>query len=161
MKKHLRERKSFEDVICGLTVVSTAFAMLVSSSSAIIVSVLVASVVVGLLVGLVRFVVTWGLFVVAPDAAVGFGFVVGFVGRTGFSDTDGFKVVRRLIGLFVVAGFFVVMYDGFVVVAGFRTGFFVVVAGLLVTVDAWLDIAADVALTRLYTTSLRSCRQKL
>lgn len=140
-------------MICRLVVVSTAFAILVSSSSATIASVLV----VGLLVGLVRFVVTWGLFVVAPDAAVGLGFVViGFEGRTGFSDTDGFKVVGRLIGLFVVTGFFVVMYDGFVVVAGFRTGFFVVAAGLFVTVDAWLDIAAGVALTRLYTISLRS-----
>ena len=147
-------------MICGLVVVSTAFATLVSSSSATIVSVLVASVVVGLLVGLVRFVVTWGLFVVAPDAAVGFGFVVvGFEGRTGFSDSDGFKVVGRLIGLFVVTGFFVVMYDGFVVAAGFRTGFFVVVAGLLVTVDTWLYIAAGVALTRLYTISLRSFMQ--
>lgn len=137
--------------------VSSALEVLVSSSSATISSVLVANVVVGFLVGLVRFVVTWGFFVVAADPLVGFGLVVaGFEGRTGFSNTDGFTVVGRLIGLFVVVGFFVVTYEGFVVVEGFRTGFRVVVVGLFVTVDGWLDVATDVPLTRLYTISLRS-----
>ena len=54
-------------------------------------------------------------------------------------------------GLFVVAGFLVVTYEGLTVVVGFRNGFLVVdMTGLLV------DVGADVALARLYTISLRS-----
>lgn len=133
-------------------VVSTAPEVLISSSTNAT-SVLVANVVAGLLVGLGRFVVIWGFFVVALNTVVGFGFrVVGFEGRAGFSDDiEGFKVVGRLIdGLLVVAGFFVVTYEGLVVVIGFRDGFFVVVTGLFV------GGGADVALTRLYTMSFRS-----
>ena len=49
------------------------------SSSIIVPSVLVANVVVGLLVGLGRFVVIWGFLVVAPGTVFGFGFrVVGY-----------------------------------------------------------------------------------
>lgn len=142
-----------DEAIWELVVVSNAPEVLVSSSI-IVPSVLVANVVVGLLVGLGRFVVIWGFLVVALDAVVGFGFrVVGFEGRTGFSDdAKGFKVVGRLIdGLLVVAGFFVVMYEGLLVVVGFRNGFLVVeVTGLFV------DVGTDVALARLYTISLRS-----
>lgn len=151
--KNLRERKSLDEEIWGLVVVSSAPEVLLSSSI-IVSSVLVANVVVGLLVGLGRFVVIWGFFVVALDTVFGFGFrVVGFEGRTGFSDdTKGFEVVGRLIdGLFVVAGFFVVMYEGLVVVVGFRNGFLVVeMAGLFV------GGGLDVALARLYTISFRS-----
>lgn len=142
-----------DEVIWGLVVVSMAAEVLVSSSI-IVPSVLVANVVVGLLVGLGRFVVIWGFLVVAPGTVFGFGFrVVGFEGRTGFSDdAKGFKVVGRLMdGLFVVAGFLVVTYEGLTVVVGFRNGFLVVdMTGLLV------DVGADVALARLYTISLRS-----
>lgn len=125
-----------EDGVCGVVVVSTAMDGLVSSSSKTTASVLVARVVIGLLVGRERFVVTWGFFVVTPVSVVGFGLdVVSFVGRTGFSVADGFDGVGLLVGLFVVAGLFVVVSDGLAVATGLLIGFLVVATGRLVVVD--------------------------
>lgn len=77
---------------------------------------------------------------------VGFGFEVVVLGRVGFSDDDGFWVVR--VGLFVVvAGLFVGPVvadkdDGLVV--GFRVGLLVVMLpliGLLVTLEGATEAA--------------------
>lgn len=91
------------------------------------------------------------------NAVLGRGFtVVTLVGR-GFWADDGLCVGR--VGLFVLTdGFFVVTDCDPGLVVGFRVGFFVVVfspVGFLVTVE---DAELVTVLFRLYTTSLRFCK---
>lgn len=97
-------------------------------------SAVVVGTVVGFLFGFVRFVVTWGLFVVvAGVVAEGFGFKVVGLGGRGFSPEDGFDVLGRTLGLLVVTGLLVVACDGLVVVDGLLVGFFVVLPATVVT----------------------------
>lgn len=146
---HLRVRKSGAASVSA-TLLAVVFRLCSSKGIACV----LLDVVVGFLVGFGRFVVIWGLFVVAFCDVFGLGFgVVILVGRVGFSDVDGFCEGR--VGLFVVAdGFFVVADDdgdddadndddGLVV--GLRVGLLVVVfplVGLLVTVEDVVEVSA-------------------
>lgn len=139
---HLRVRKSGTASVSA-TLFSVVFRLCCSCR---IVTVLLDGAAVGFLVGFGRFVVTWGLFVVrfcCDVLGLGFG-VVTLVGRVGFSDDDGFWVVR--VGLFVVAdGLFVVANDEDGLGVVFRVGLFVVVlplVGLFVTVEDVVEVSA-------------------
>lgn len=136
----LRVRKSDDWVVATSKALLCVVSIETSpTSSWRIGSAVVVGTVLGFLFGFVRFVVTWGLFVVAVGVvAEGLGFkVVGFDGR-GLSPEDGLVVLGRTLGLFVVTGLLVVTCDGLLVVDGLLVGFFVVlpatvVIGLFVT----------------------------